>query len=119
MKKPIEVGQRVAVWVNEEFCGKGQVTELRVGLHARYKVKFDGVVESGNYTRENIRILKPKPKRVCHCNREPDRWAVYDKDGDYFSTEPTRVEAERTIAEIMEDTGVLAGCWFGPMEEVK
>jgi len=115
MKKPIEVGQRVAVYESGEFVCRGNVVQTPGDGEVAFAVKD----AKGTYYYcywENLRILKPKPKRVCHCNREPDRWVGFDSAGEFYSTYPTKESAERNASYY---SGGVAPCWLGPMEEVK
>ena len=117
MKKPIEVGQRVAVYMNEKRICQGTVMPDRT--NDSFVVNGDNGINYYVY-RENLRILKPKPKRVCHCNREPDRWALYNKDGDYFCTYASKKEAIQQVKDVvMMLRHYVVPCWLGPKEEVK
>ena len=119
MKKPIEVGQRVAVYRNGRRICQGTVTSTSYDASDTIEVAGDDEIYYYTYL-EGLRILKPKPKRVCHCNREPDRWAVYDKDGDYFCTYASKKEAIQQVKEaVMMLRQYVIPCWLGPKDEVK
>ena len=117
MKKPIEVLQRVSIRINGKLCGRGELSLIREGVSDnKYQVALDGGGWA-HVTLENLRRLKPKPKRVCHCNREPDRWASFNIHGVFICTSPTKESAARMSS--ANDSRHVAPVWIGPKEKIK
>jgi len=115
MKKPIEVGQRVAVYESGEFVCRGNVVQTPGDGEVAFAVKD----AKGTYYYcywENLRILKPKPKRICHCNREPDRWAAFNAAGGFVCSSPTRKSIMEWVT--LDACKYIAPLWIGPKEEV-
>lgn len=116
MKKPIEVGQRVAVYRNgNRFC-YGVVLEITDTIVDAFVVSGDDNERHYTYL-ENLRTLKPKPKRVCHCNREPDRWAAFNSAGAFVCSSPTRKSIMEWVT--LDACKYVAPVWIGPKVEVK
>jgi len=128
MTKPIEVGQRVSIRINGKLFGRGALLAIRTDLsNTKYQISLDGGGQT-HVTLENLRILKPKPKRVCHCNREPDRWVLFNPNGSYTLSIENKKEviahAQKYGVAHAQEYGVayeraIAPLWIGSKEEVK